>query len=264
LTAASDAHFRRDIELAKAFGFNGARKHQKIEDPRWLYWADVLGFLVWSEMPSFHEYSTPAAARLRAEWQEAIVRDRSHPCIVAWVPENESFGLDGVDPALRTRFLVDLSTLTHALDATRPVSSNDGWEHALTDLCTVHDYGPAHELQGRYRTLASAIQPGPASHPVYLPGYGYRHEPVLVSEFGGLKLGPSSGWGFHQVRDAGEFVDSFGAMVDALMEHGPVEGFCYTQLTDIEQEQNGLLAPNRVPKVDPQLIRAATQTPKRR
>jgi beta-galactosidase/beta-glucuronidase len=264
LTAASDADFRRDIVLAKAFGFNGARKHQKIEDPRWLYWADVLGFLVWSEMPSFHEYSTPAAARLRAEWQEAIVRDRSHPCIVAWVPENESFGLDGVDPALRTRFLVDLSSLTHALDATRPVSSNDGWEHALTDLCTVHDYGPAHELQGRYRSLASVIQPGPASHPVYLPGYGYRHEPVLVSEFGGLKLGPSSGWGFHQVRDAAEFVDSFGAMVDALMEHGPVEGFCYTQLTDIEQEQNGLLAPNRVPKVDPPLIRAATQTPKRR
>lgn len=264
LTAGSDADFRRDIELAKAFGFNGARKHQKIEDPRWLYWADVLGFLVWSEMPSFHQYSAAAEARLRAEWQEAIRRDRVHPCIVAWVPENESFGLNGLDPAVRARFLLDLYELTHRLDDSRPVSSNDGWEHARTNLCTVHDYGPASEQQARYRDLESVLHPRPGSHPIYLPGFNYAHEPVIVSEFGGLKLGPSSGWGYDEVRDAGAFVDTYRAMVEALMDRGPVEGFCYTQLTDVEQEQNGLLFQNRDPKFDPRLIRSITQTPKRR
>src|SRR5207244_2710336 len=109
MTAARDEDLRRDVELAKAFGFNGARKHQKAEDPRWLYWADRLGFLVWSEMPSFHEHSLEAERRLAAEWSELVRRDRDHPSIVAWVVANESFGLDHIDPSVRARFLDDLS-----------------------------------------------------------------------------------------------------------------------------------------------------------
>ena len=194
LTAASDEVLRRDIELAKALGFNGARKHQKVEDPRWLFWADKLGFLVWSEMPGFHEHSPEAERRLAAEWEEVVQRDRDHPSVVAWVPANESFGLGDVDPALRSSFLVRLYRLTHDLDGTRPVVSNDGWEHALTDLCTLHDYSPPEAIARRYRSIDSALEPG-ANPPPYDAGYGYRGEPLMVTEFGGLRISGSGGWG---------------------------------------------------------------------
>ena len=265
LTASTDDDIRRDIELAKAFGFNGARKHQKVEDPRWLYWADVLGFLVWSEMPNAHEQSSEAEARVTTEWKEAVLRDRDHPSVVAWVPVNESFGLGPpADQAAQARFLVGLYRLTHELDGTRPVISNDGWEHALSDLCTIHDYSPADDMTRRYRSLDSALAGGGRSHALYLPGYSYRGEPLVVSEFGGVALAGSGGWGFAEVNGPDELLRTYRAMVEALMAPGPVEGFCYTQLTDIEQERNGLLTFDRKPKVDPKLIRPITQTPKRR
>ena len=167
-TAPSDADLRHDIELAKALGFNGARKHQKVEDPRWLYWADRLGFLVWAEMPNFHEHTAQAEQRLMDELAATIERDKDHPCIVAWVPMNESFGLarplrDGAAASLINR----LHDLTDRRDGTRPVSSNDGWEHARTDLCTLHDYGVPADLRRRYATLASALEP---------PGAGGRFD----------------------------------------------------------------------------------------
>jgi hypothetical protein len=264
LTAPDGAALRRDIELARAFGFNGARKHQKAEDPRWLYWADRLGFLVWSEMPSFHEYTPDADRRLCTEWTELVLRDRDHPCVVSWVPENESFGLDGVEPAVRSEFTSRLRRMTHALDSSRAVVSNDGWEHSVSDLCTVHDYSPPADLARRYRSLESALDGSAAGHAIYDPGFGHRGEPVIVSEFGGLRVTGSGGWGWLEVADAGEFVRAYGKLVDALMQPGPVEGFCYTQLTDVQQEQNGLLTAGRRPKVEPALLRHLTQTPKRR
>ena len=264
LTAASDAHLRRDIELAKACGFNGARKHQKIEDPRWLYWADVLGFLVWYEMPSFHEHTPTAEARLTAEWKSAVLRDRGHPSIVAWAPANESFGLQHVDESVRARYLLELYELTRRLDATRPVISNDGWEHTLSDLCTLHDYGSPTELGRRYHSLQTTLEASGKHHRPYLSGYGYRGEPILVSEFGGLKLGASDGWGYMEVSDRGKFLDVYRRLIFALMDQGPVEGFCYTQLTDVEQECNGLFTASREPKLDPELIRPITQEPKKR
>ncbi len=216
LTATSDDMFRGDIELAKALGFNGARKHQKVEDPRWLYWADRLGFLVWSEMPSFHQDSPDAERRLAAEWADVVRRDRDHPS-----------------------------------------------EQALTDLCTIHDYAPPAALARRYRSVDSALE-HPADHPpVYAPGYGYRGEPLMVTEFGGLRMAGSAGWGWLEVEDLNAFLHVYRDLIDALMDAGPVQGFCYTQLTDVEQEQNGLLTFDRRPKVDPDLIRPITQTPKR-
>ena len=264
-TAAADADLRRDIELAKAFGFNGARKHQKIEDPRWLYWADRLGFLVWGEMPNFHEHTAQAERRLADELAAAIERDRDHPCIVAWVPMNESFGLerslrDGVAARVLDRFYA----LSHELDRTRPVVSNDGWEHARTDLCTVHDYGTPAELRHRYRSLSSALEPSGRPRPPYLPGYAYQGEPLLVTEFGGIALDSSAGWGYGETVSEDGLLRRYREQVTALMAPGPVEGFCYTQLTDIEQECNGLLTFDRRPKADAAILSMITQTPKRR
>jgi beta-galactosidase/beta-glucuronidase len=263
-TAASDADLRRDIELAKAFGFNGARKHQKIEDPRWLYWADRLGFLVWAEMPNFHQHSAQAAARLVDEFATAIARDRDHPCVVAWVPMNETFGFERpLQAEVLASMLLQLYRLARDLDGTRPVVSNDGWEHALTDLCTLHDYGAPAALRRRYQTLASALDPRGRPLPPYLPGYRYRGEPVLVTEFGGLALEGAGGWNYGQVASADDLVRSYAEMISALLQ-GPVEGFCYTQLADIEQERNGLLTFDRRPKVDPSALRPHTQRPKPR
>jgi beta-galactosidase/beta-glucuronidase len=263
LTAPTDSAFRRDIRLAKAMGFNGARKHQKVEDPRWLYWADRMGFLVWGEMPNAHAATAEAEARTRAELAEAVRRDRGHPCVAAWVPMNESFGLRDTTDGERARVVESLYRLTKKLDPTRPVVSNDGWEHATSDLLTLHDYDPPGKLAARYRSLAAALDAGGRPHPPYLPGYGHRGEPVIVSEFGGLVVNDAEAWGYGMVRDATELVATYRAEVEALMGPGPVEGFCYTQLTDVEQERNGLLTFDRRPKADPGLIREATLTPKR-
>lgn len=264
LTAPDPDDLRHDVELAKAMGFNGARKHQKAEDPRWLYWADRLGFVVWSEMPSFYEYTPKAEHRLLTEWSELVHRNRQHPCVVAWVGANESFGLDGIAPEARALVTERLYRFTHAMDSSRPVVSNDGWEHSLSDLCTVHDYSAPPDLGSRYRSLETAIDGSAAGHAIYDPGFAYRGQPVIVSEFGGLRVAGTGGWGWLEVKDGDEFVRAYAALIEALMEPGPVEGFCYTQLTDVQQEQNGLLTADRMPKVDLELLRPLTQKAKQR
>jgi beta-galactosidase/beta-glucuronidase len=265
MTAPSDEALRQDIELAKSFGFNGARKHQKIEDPRWLYWADKLGFLVWSEMPSFYEHTAESEGRLLAEWADVVLRDRDHPSVVAWVVANESFGFGSdIDPSIRSSCLMRLYHLTHDLDDTRPTISNDGWEHAVSDICTVHDYSPPATLAQRYRRIDPDLFKGAHEHPTYGPGYSYRGEPIMVTEFGGIRVTAPGGWGWLEVQDRNQFLDVYRGLIDGLMDPGPVRGFCYTQLTDVQQEQNGLLTADRVPKVDPDLLRPITQTPKRR
>ena len=153
--------------------------------------------------------------------------------------------------------------MTKDLDTTRPVSGNDGWEHAETDLCTLHDYNPSHALRRRYRALDTALDPAAHPRPLYLPGYAYRGEPVIMSEFGGVALAGATGFGWLEASDPEKLLDTYRELVQALMDPGPVTGFCYTQLTDVEQEQNGLLTFDRRPKVDPDRIRAATVIPKR-
>ena len=260
LTAPTDEDLRKDIELAKEMGFNGARKHQKIEDPRWLFWADTLGFLVWSEMANAYQYSPNYVRRITNEWQQAVRRDHNHPCIVAWVPMNESWGVPELvtDPA-QIDHLLSLYHLTRSLDRSRPVVSNDGWEHARTDLCTIHDYGSPEDLSRRYATPESSVAARPANRPIYASGHGYRGEPILISEFGGIAFsGEEGGWGYSTVADAEEFLESYDALISALVKSESVCGFCYTQLTDVEQEVNGLLTYDRKPKADPARIRKIT------
>src|SRR5688500_7483513 len=141
LTAPDDAAYRRDIELAKAMGFNGVRKHQKIESPRYLYWADRLGLFVWAEMPSAYRYTPDSIERVTREWIDAMRRDVSHPCIIAWVPFNESWGVPNLPDSRPERHYVQaLYYLTKTIDPTRPVIGNDGWESVATDLIGIHDY----------------------------------------------------------------------------------------------------------------------------
>jgi beta-galactosidase/beta-glucuronidase len=252
LTAPTDDGLRKDIELAREMGFNGARKHQKVEDPRWLYWADRLGFLVWGEMANAYQYSPDYVRRTSGEWQEAVRRDYNHPCIVGWVPMNESWGVPELasDPA-QVDYLLTLYHLTRSLDRTRLVVSNDGWEHALTDLCTIHDYGGAVDLSRRHATPESSVSARPANRPIYAPGHGYRGEPILITEFGGIAFSSKEeGWGYSTGSDAEEFLKRYSALMAALLQSETVWGFCYTQLTDVEQEINGLLTYDRKPKVE--------------
>jgi beta-galactosidase/beta-glucuronidase len=259
LTFPSDDAIQQDAELTKAMGFNGARKHQKVEEPRYLYWADHLGLLVWGEMANSYQYSETAVGRITHEWQEALQRDFNHPSIVAWVPINESWGV----PSLKTDsrqidHLLALYHLVRSLDPTRLVISNDGWEHARTDLLTIHDYeGKGDILRERYATQDSILEARPAKRDLYVPGFEYRNEPILVTEFGGIayQKDAQKGWGYTTATDDSEFIRRYRDVIAAILASSLVQGFCYTQLTDVEQEINGLLTYDRQPKVDVAIIR---------
>ena len=270
LAAPSAGALRREVELIKELGFNGVRIHQKVEDPRFLSWCDRLGLLVWGEMANAYVFSTSAVDRLVREWLEVVARDCSHPCIVAWVPFNESWGVPNLerDPAQR-HYVRALYHLTKALDSTRPVIGNDGWEHIASDIWGIHDYTASGEaIRERYgsfddleRTLRR-VQP--ASRTIALEGLQRSDEPVMLTEFGGISYHPAAGeswWGYGTVRDDAAFLARYEELLTAVLDSAALAGFCYTQLTDTEQERNGLLTADRTPKIDPATIRAITSRP---
>ncbi len=254
LTAGSDGDLEADVRAMKAMGFNGVRKHQKVEDPRFLYHCDRLGLMVFGEMANAFAYTPTAAARLVREWMEVVERDRNHPALSAWVPLNESWGVPDLpgDPRQEAH-LETLYHLTKSLDPDRLVISNDGWEHATSDVLSIHDYtGDGDVLRVRYHALGDVLQVRPADRPLYAPGHTYHGEPVLVSEMGGVAAGPDTGpgWGYTRVDASSELLDRYRALVEAVAASPVIAGFCWTQLTDVEQEQNGLLTYDRRPKVD--------------
>ncbi|MCY3021321.1 MAG: glycoside hydrolase family 2 [Planctomycetota bacterium] len=268
LTAATDDELKADIVRMKDMGFNGCRKHQKLEDPRFLYWADKLGYLVWGEMANTFEYSDEAVCAFAAEWEAAVLRDRNHPCVVAWTPINESWGVNaGVihERPEQIAFLNALYCLTHALDPSRPVNGNCGWQNPQTDLATVHDYTqqPA-ELKRHIETYVAnpalnvANAPAMAQH---LPGSPYRGQPILVTEYGGIGLlSGQNAWGYGNVaQNTDELLARYDALTGALQQVPECMGFCYTQLSDVEQEQNGLYTYDRKPKLDPAKVRAINE-----
>jgi len=256
LTAPDDAALRQDVLLARRMGFNGVRKHQKIEDPRYLYWADALGLLVWEEMPSVYRFTPESMLRLTREWMAVVDRDVSHPCIVAWVPFNESWGVPDLPTSEPQRHLVDaLYHLTGALDGTRPVIGNDGWEHAATDLLNVHDYaGDPATLARRYGDYESVSETlarvRPAGRAIVLPDHPYRGQPVLLTEFGGIGYAGDKArtWGYSRAESAEELAAAYRRLLTTVRDLAPVSGFCYTQFADTYQEANGLLYMDRTPK----------------
>jgi beta-galactosidase/beta-glucuronidase len=259
LTAPTDDALRLDVELTKQMGFNGARKHQKLEDPRWLYWCDKLGLLVWSEAANAYQFSDEYVRRFSQEWQESMDRDYNHPSIVAWVPINESWGVPNIlIDEKQQHHAMAMYYLTKSLDTSRPVVSNDGWEHMKTDLLTIHDYEWREEvLAERYSTADKAVGALPANRKITVGGTEYENQPILVSEFGGISFKKSEweGWGYSGASSDEDFISRLKAVVSPLHRSPVVQGFCYTQLTDVEQEINGLLTYNREPKVPLDIIR---------
>jgi beta-galactosidase/beta-glucuronidase len=270
LAAPSPDALRREVEAARELGFNGLRIHQKIEDPRFLYWCDRLGMMVWAEAANAYVYDDQAAERLTREWLEAVRRDRNHPCIVAWVPLNESWGVPNLDRAPEERsFVKALYHLTKALDQTRPVIGNDGWQHAVGDIFGVHDYAQDPDvLRARYGSRDAIRRTFEEVRPYHFPllagGHAIGDEAVVLSEFGGItfKPGADETWfGYETADDAEALLERYRAQVDALLDSTALAGFCYTQLTDTEQETNGLLTAAREHKLDPDSVRAINTRP---
>ncbi len=265
MTPPDVAAIERDVELVKALGFSGVRKHQKVEDPRFLRVADERGLLVWGEMPSAYRFTRRSARRTTEEWMRIVERDASHPCVIAWVPFNESWGVPDLarDPAQR-EFVRGVFHLTKALDPDRPAIANDGWEIVAGDFLGVHDYErdperlrwrlgqPDDDLVGRERFYG---------HLVLLEGAAREERPLLLTEFGGIAYTerdeePET-WGYDRVRSVDEFLRRYQDLLAAVHASG-VEGFCYTQLTDCYQEANGLLTADRRPKAPLAALAAAT------
>lgn len=259
LTPPSDAAARRDIELAREMGFNGIRAHQRIPDPRSLYWADLLGLLVWEEMPSPYRFTSRTVQQITSQWAEAIDRDKSHPCIIVWVPMNESWGVPDLPTNEAHRQMVRaLYHLTKSLDQTRPVVGNDGWEMGVTDIVAIHDYDSSPErLRQRYAdrhdpAKALAVE-RPGHRVLLLDEHAYHGQPIMLTEFGGIAMhepGEREGsWGYSHADSAAELRRRFEAIMAAVHDLPALGGFCYTQFADTYQEANGLLRADRTPKI---------------
>jgi len=267
ITAPDDNSLRRDVELAKAMGFNGVRKHQKIEDPRYLYWADTLGLLVWEEMPSAYRFTRTSIDRLTREWTDVIRRDISHPCIVAWVPFNESWGVPDLPESPAQRHYVQaLYHLTKTLDPTRPVIGNDGWESVATDIIGIHDYDDDPErIARRYgkeevsATLFKRERPG--GRMLSLSEHAHTGLPCMLTEFGGIAFSEDTEttWGYSRSDTAEEFSNQYCALLSTVRNLPLLAGFCYTQFADTYQEVNGLLYADRTPKFPLKKMSLATR-----
>lgn len=232
LTPPTDDAIRADVETTKKLGFNMARKHVKVEDPRWYYWCDRLGLAVWQDMPSSHNLVSPdAKANFRKEWTTLIHTVRNHPSVLHWIPFNENWG----DPG---PFQDEIVQLTRSLDPTRPVTDASGWtQRSFTDVVDIHDY--SNNLK----------QHGAANMP----------KPKVIGEYGGIALPIeghtwTTGWGYQTVRDPVGLVRRIRFQTSQLFEAANLSGFVYTQLTDVEQELNGLLTYDRLPKADAQQL----------
>lgn len=263
LTPPSDEAIRRDVELTRELGYNGARKHQKVEDPRYYYWADRLGLLVWGELPSAYDFSFEAVRGLSDTLAEFIDRDFNHPSIICWVPLNESWGVTeiSVDPRQQAaaRMLVQQA---RALDGTRLCSSNDGWEQVEGDICGLHDYAPDGAIIARHFESRRAVEQGGCdARACYARGGATTgDEAFMITEYGGIafdSIGPQGmmggvqTWGYHgKVGNEEAFFERFASVTRAIRAIPYCQGYCYTQLTDVMQEINGVLTPDRKSKVD--------------
>ncbi len=267
LTPPTDEAMQYDIRMTKAMGFNGARKHQKVEDPRFLYWADKMGFLVSGEMANAYEFSPDYVQRFTSEWLQAVERDYNHPSIIIWNPINESWGVPNIRDPRQQQHLRAMYTATKSLDPTRLVIDNEGWEHTdLTDLFAIHDYSRGDALYAKYKDALKNREFPSVSRPLLAPGFEYNGTPLYLSEFGGIAYippgttVPEESWGYSGVEKTEQSaLDRFQNLFVAI-SNLPFAGFCYTQLTDVEQEVNGLLTFDRKPKFPVERVKQIVDT----
>lgn len=267
LTPPSDDAIREDVEWTKKFGYNGARKHQKLEDPRYYYWADKLGLLVWEEIPSTYEFTNETIAALNDTLEGAIERDYNHPCVITWVPINESWGVDRIYNNKNMQNCADmLYYQAKAMDGTRLVSVNDGWENTHTDIFGLHDYAATGEAISKHfadRDFITKITND--QHMAVCTGTEMTgKEALMVTEYGGIAFadGDDGHWGYHdKVKDEEGFFARYKEVTDAIRNIPFCWGYVYTQLTDVQQETNGLLTPDRKPKIDVERFASITINP---
>lgn len=249
-TAPDDEGLKKDILYAMELGFNGARLHEKIFEPRFLYWADKLGYLVWGEHANWGLDITEKGqvSYFLPEWLEAVERDSSHPCVIGWCPFNETWDFNG--RCQDDRVLEMVYRATKAVDPTRPVIDTSGNYHVMTDIFDVHDYcQDGEEFRTHYET--KYFNP-------FEERQTYRGEPYFVSEYGGIQWSgeQKGGWGYGEApATEEEFINRYRALTEALLKNENIMGFCYTQLYDVEQEQNGLMTYERKFKFDPDIFR---------
>lgn len=268
MTPPSSEALRYDIELLKTAGFNGVRMHQKIEASEFYYWADVLGLVVWAEMPSAYRFTHDAVERIIREWIEVIDRDMNHPSIILWVPFNESWGVpDLAEKESHQHCVQALYHVTKTLDPTRPCIGNDGWESTATDLLGIHDYDDQPErLVKKYSAhknvgdILAHYRPG--GRVIAVEGYPHTGLPVMITEFGGIAFFESDEryiWGYSSTNNAAEFRKKYEHLMDAIHRIELFCGFCYTQFTDTFQEANGLFREDRSPKFSINAMARATR-----
>ena len=268
-TAPSDEALKNDIVMSKEAGFNGARLHQKVFEERFYYWADKLGYIVWGEMASWGKSaaSVTAARNFISEWTNIMVRDRNHPALLVWTPFNEEWSTPGNEAG---RFYTDVYNLTRQLDPSRPVNTISGGLYAPSDFCTTHSYQQDGEkLHKQLFDGEKFYQPqGPRAEnaPRAMRFLVYDGKvPYIIDEFGGIKCAettPGGGsWGYGDAAKTKEdFYKRLESQVKAITDHSDkICGFCYTQLTDVEQEQNGVYYYNREHKFDMKRIREIFQ-----
>ncbi len=268
LAAQDTTQLRSEVGLMKAMGFNCARVHQKAEDPRFLFWADRLGLLVWGETAAAYEFSPTAVELLVTEWIELVRRDRSHPSIVVWVPVNESWGVQDIaSNSAQQQFSQGIASLTRSLDPSRPVVSNEGWEHVDSDILGLHDYTiDAGVLRDRYANRDAVLDVVGAAHgpqgrrpvlnEVQLQRFVAGDAPLMITEFGGVSMTDAGdAWGYTTVGSDSEYATLLRDLFDAVRSSAQVAGFCYTQFMDTGQETNGLLTATARPKLPLAVIR---------
>ena len=263
LTAPSEEALIEDIDKIHALGYNGLRKHQKIEDERFLYWCDVKGMLVWSEMAAAYQYSDYAVEEFAKEWMEIVRQNYNHPCIITWTPINESWGVSQVETRrVEQHFTEAVYHLTKSFDMMRPVIVNDGWEHTISDIITLHDYEEVGDtLYKRYTEYKDQIMTTEVYHSsgksAFANGYEYKGQPMIISEYGGIAFNnDDSGWGYgNKVNTKEDFIRRFDDITTAVKKIPYCCGFCYTQVSDVQQEINGLMDIDRNFKVEPEVIK---------
>ena len=272
LTPPSDEAIRADIEWTKKFGYNGARKHQKVEDPRYYYWADRLGLLVWGEIPSAYEFTRESVQNLEETLAGYIDRDFNHPSIITWVPLNESWGVDRIYRDKRMQSAAEmLYCEAKAMDGTRLVSANDGWELTRTDIFSLHDYAAEGDILASHFADRGRVERISCDHHMAL-AQGVKltgQEAFILTEYGGIAMqdeaSEEGAWGYHdKVKGEEGFFKRYAGQQAAVRAIPYCQGYCYTQLTDVQQEVNGLLTPDRKPKVDPERFTALTVNPEGR